>query len=182
MTLPLPRPIQRVVALLSLDPTPSGSERSNRVSGFDALAGASVGTGPLMSQGQNDMFQRLCDLANPRGFHVAPEVSLGAIFTIQGAGEQGSGAEAIRALRHKTVDFLLLDGSATPVMAIEYRGESRWRDKALKRDRLKRRAFEKAGLSLVELRAPEDWDEDLATIATLLDEGGKPGARDRHAA
>ncbi|MEM7489148.1 MAG: DUF2726 domain-containing protein [Pseudomonadota bacterium] len=153
----------------------SPSDRAvSRISSAEIIDTAAVAVAPLMDAARHDRFQQLCAIAHERGLHVAPEVSLGALFTLASPNGQPGLEEAAKALRGKRVDFVLIDGSANAVLAIDHRGDGRWRGRALRRDLLKRRAFERADIPLVEIGGPEDWAEDRGRILRLLGEVPPP--------
>ncbi len=158
-----------------------GRKAAVRISGRAALSDSSVDIGPLMEATRQAIFAGLLPVANRHGLHVAPEVSLAAVFTIQGRGSADS-ETAQRALRQKRVDFLLIDGSARPILAIDCVGESEWRDRALRRDRLKRQAFEKAQLPLLELMGGDTLEDDLYQVEALLEALIREGRTGRRAA
>lgn len=137
-----------------------------RLSGRDALSLATVATGPLLEATRRELFVRLRGVADPHGLHVAPEVSLGALFTIHGSNDEMG--TALRALRHKRVDFVLLDGSAEPVIAVDCVAGGEWRNRAVRRDRLKRDVFEKARLPLLELAGGDALEADIEHVEAIL--------------
>ncbi|WP_298434311.1 DUF2726 domain-containing protein [uncultured Jannaschia sp.] len=152
------------------------SAATARLSGVDDLASVSLGVRSLVDEGRAALFGRLCELAHRHGLHVAPEVSLMAVFTIDG-GAEGRGLSLRKALRSKRVDFLLVDGSARPVLALDCAGGDRWRDRALRRDRLKRRAFAQARIPWLVLCGAPDFAEEVDLIedrirARLAETGG----------
>ncbi|MCK0167508.1 DUF2726 domain-containing protein [Jannaschia sp. S6380] len=161
----------------------NGASR-RRLSGRDALSLASVATGPLLEETRRDLFAGLRAIADPHGLHVAPEVSLGALFTIHGRGDEMS--TALRALRHKRVDFVLLDGAAQPVVAIDCVAGGQWRNRAIRRDQLKRDVFHKAGLPLLELFGGDALEADMAHVEAILTDiartAASPKRPDRRAA
>ena len=157
-----------------------GPASEARVSGRAALALSSVGTNPLMETTRQAVFAALRPVAERHGLHVAPEVSLAAVFTIHGAAADSAASQ--RALRHKRVDFLLIDGAARPVLAIDCCDRGEWHDRALRRDRLKRQAFEKAHLPLLALTGGPALDDDIDHVDALLRDLAREGRAGHRAA
>jgi hypothetical protein len=130
---------------------------------------AETSVSPAASAVDEDLFLRLCDLAHDRGLHVAPDVALSSIFTISDGRSGEVLTDAVRALAVERVDFVLIDGAANPILALNDTGHRPWRSRAARRDRLKRRAFEKASLPLFDLGPVEEWAIDRDRIVRLLD-------------
>ena len=172
--------------LASMMPDWGDNPGTSRQSGNDLLDTTRIAAGPLMDEGRRSLFMHLCVLARSHDLHVAPEVSLGALFTFDGLSGSGVDHGAAKALRHKRVDFVLLDGAARPIAALDYRGVSEWRGRALLRDRLKRKAFEKAGIPLLEVMGAAPFTKDLieleATIHLMMSDPGPGPGMDRRAA
>ncbi|MEM8825060.1 MAG: DUF2726 domain-containing protein, partial [Pseudomonadota bacterium] len=141
-----------------------------RVSSADIIDTVAIDVAPLMDRSRNDWFHSLSELAHDRGLDVAPEVSLGALFKLRSPEDQPDLGDATKVLRGKRVDFVIFDRFANAVLAIDHRGDGPWRGRALRRDRLKRRVFEKAGIPLVEVGGTDDWSQDRAHLIQLLDQ------------
>jgi len=134
---------------------------TERITSLHAVDAASVETAPLLEANRQFVFLHLRDLASRHGLHVAPEVSVESILTIR-AGEPGHGLAAERAMAHKRVDFLLMDGAARPVLAVDCICPD------VAPDHVKQRIFEKAKLPLIALTGGDALLSDMASIATTL--------------
>ncbi|CUH07252.1 hypothetical protein JSE7799_00013 [Jannaschia seosinensis] len=139
---------------------------AHRIEGLDALEASTLATRPILESTRQYMFLRLREIAHRHELHVAPEVSLAAIFTVC-ADAPELGAEAVRALRNKRVDFLLIDGAANAVLAIDCPATGMTGARAM-RDGIKLRAFEKACLPLLELMGGPTLDADMARVEDVL--------------
>ncbi|MEM7640947.1 MAG: DUF2726 domain-containing protein [Pseudomonadota bacterium] len=177
-----PSPFKRLMPPVASFRSLWGAPGSRRVSSVEAMDSTRVAAAPLLDELRRGRFIQLCEIAHERGLHVAPEVSLGALFTLDHPARQQEAEDVAKALRGKRVDFVLIDGAAQAVLAIDYRGDGPWRGRALRRDRLKRRAFEKADIPLIELGGPSDWTDDRARIIRLLGRPPLSTGRERPAA
>ncbi|MEM8851255.1 MAG: DUF2726 domain-containing protein [Pseudomonadota bacterium] len=177
-----PSPFKRILTPVVPFRNLWGGSGSRRVSSVEVIDTTPIAAAPLLDELRRGRFVQLCEIAHERGLHVAPEVSLGALFTLDHPASRQGAEDVAKALRGKRVDFVLIDGAAQAVLAIDYRGEGPWRGRALRRDRLKRRAFEKADIPLIELGGQDDWPDDRARILRLLGQAPVTVARERPAA
>ncbi len=137
----------------------SRPQADGRSSDYAALLEASVAASPMLDNDRRALFMQLCCVAHRHGLHVAPEVSLDTIFTVKG-GEAMDRAQ--KALHGKRVDFVLLNGSAWPVLAIDHVGENP------RGDRAKLRAFERARITLLEVCGGAALEDDMDYIDLVL--------------
>ncbi|SFI60194.1 DUF2726 domain-containing protein [Jannaschia pohangensis] len=134
---------------------------SERITELHALNAATVDTAPLLEANRQFVFLHLRDLAGRHGLHVAPAVSVDSILTIR-AGLSGGSDATERAMQHMRVDFLLMDGAARPVLAIDCVCPN------VSPDNLKSRIFEKARLPLLDLAGGDALEADMTLIETTL--------------
>ena len=152
----------------------------DRLRGLDALCATRLAVRPILESTRQYVFLHLREVAHRHDLHVAPEVSLGAVFTVDADGSE-AGAEAIRALRRKRVDFLLIDGKANAVLAVDCRPGEAPSGRPM-RDPIKRRAFEKARLPFLELAGGRTIADDMARVEAMLRTRAEEPAADRRAA
>lgn len=87
------------------------------------------------------------------GYRVFAQPCLGEVL-------QSPDKAAFFAINAKRVDFLIVDGGALPVVAIEYQGEGHYQGVAAARDAIKKEALRKAGVRYFEV-VPTDSDAQI---------------------
>jgi len=92
-------------------------------------------------------------LASIRPKHrILAEVSMGSFMGTSNAGVRKSiSVRAFKSFNSKRVDFLVIDASGKPKLAIEYHGSGHYQGNAEDRDAVKRFALKKAGIPLLEI-------------------------------
>lgn len=75
---------------------------------------------------------------------------------------------AFRAINSKRTDFLVVDPSGYPVIAIEYQGKGHYQANAIYRDTIKREVLRKSGIHYHEIK--DNYDEqDIYIIGQFID-------------
>lgn len=75
---------------------------------------------------------------------------------------------AFRAINSKRTDFLVVDPSGYPVIAIEYQGKGHYQANALYRDTIKREVLRKADIHYHEIKDHYD-EQDIYAIGQVID-------------
>ena len=91
------------------------------------------------------------------GHRVMAQTSLGEIIapsTVSGSEE--SRDLAFRSINSKRLDFLVIDRSGMPALAVEYQGHGHYQNRAFMRDAVKREAVRKANIRFLEISAEYD--------------------------
>ena len=92
-----------------------------------------------------------------RGHRVMAQTSLGEIIAPQVAsGSEEARGLAFRSINSKRLDFLVIDRSGMPALAVEYQGHGHYQNRAFMRDAVKREAVRKAGIEFLEVPAQYD--------------------------
>ena len=107
------------------------------------------------------------------GRRVMAQTSLGEVIgTRSASGTEEARDPAFRSINSKRLDFLVIDRSGMPVLAVEYQGHGHYQNNAFMRDAVKREAVRKAGIRLVEI--PAEYDE--AVLENQLRSELRPGS------
>jgi hypothetical protein len=114
--------------------------------------------------------------ANRPGWRVSFEVSMGAfIKTTVYDPENRELKAAFSSYNSKRVDFLLIDKSGHPVLAVEYHGSGHdLSDDAPDRMQVKRLALNQAGIPLVEIEAGTSRSDILRAVTDKLAANASP--------
>ena len=92
-----------------------------------------------------------------RGHRVMAQTSLGEIIAPQTAsGSEEARDLAFRSINSKRLDFLVIDRSGMPALAVEYQGHGHYQNRAFMRDAVKREAVRKARIEFLEVPAQYD--------------------------
>ncbi len=107
------------------------------------------------------------------GRRVMAQTSLGEVIgTRSASGTEEARDLAFRSINSKRLDFLVIDRSGMPILAVEYQGHGHYQNNAFMRDAVKREAVRKAGIRLVEI--PAEYDE--AVLENQLRSELRPGS------
>ena len=114
---------------------------------------------PLLNKSEYRILQILekitCEIGG--GHRVMAQTSLGEIIAPQTAsGSEEARDLAFRSINSKCLDFLVIDRSGMPALAVEYQGHGHYQDKAFMRDAVKREAIRKASIKFLEIPAEYD--------------------------
>ena len=91
------------------------------------------------------------------GFRVMAQTSLGEIIAPASAsGSEEARDLAFRSINSKRLDFLVIDRTGMPTLAVEYQGHGHYQNKAFMRDAVKREAVRKARIQFLEIPAEYD--------------------------
>lgn len=91
------------------------------------------------------------------GHRVMAQTSLGEIIAPQSAsGSEEARDLAFRSINSKRLDFLVIDRSGMPALAVEYQGHGHYQNRAFMRDAVKREAVRKARIQFLEIPAEYD--------------------------
>ena len=94
------------------------------------------------------------------GHRVMAQTSLGEIIAPNAAsGSEESRDLAFRSINSKRLDFLVIDRSGMPALAVEYQGHGHYQNKAFMRDAVKREAVRKANIRFLEI--PAEYDASI---------------------
>jgi len=85
------------------------------------------------------------DRSLEKEYRILAEVSLGSFI-------RADSNLAFRSINSKRVDFLIIDASGDPQLAIEYHGSGHFQGNAKARDAVKRLIFRKVGIPLLEFK------------------------------
>ena len=92
-----------------------------------------------------------------RGHRVMAQTCLGEIMAPQTAsGSEQTRDLAFRSINSKRLDFLIIDRTGMPALAVEYQGRGHYQNRAFMRDAVKREAVRKAGIQFLEVPAQYD--------------------------
>lgn len=86
------------------------------------------------------------------GHRVMAQVSLGEVIAPQSTLASDE-ALAFRSINSKRLDFLVIDRTGMPALAVEYQGHGHYQNGAFQRDAVKREAVRKAGIPWQEIAA-----------------------------
>lgn len=117
----------------------------------------------IMNGEEYRLFQHLEQWMNARQcpHRVFAQVSLGEII---GSDDRSSYA----CINSKRCDFVIVDASGYPVLAIEYQGTGHFTPGAFERDYVKQQALKSAGVRLVEVFDDFRWDDVQTQLETTL--------------
>ena len=91
------------------------------------------------------------------GYRVMAQTSLGEIIAPASAsGSEEARDLAFRSINSKRLDFLVIDRTGMPALAVEYQGHGHYQNKAFMRDAVKREAVRKARIQFLEIPAEYD--------------------------
>ena len=91
------------------------------------------------------------------GYRVMAQTSLGEIIAPQVAsGSEETRDLAFRSINSKRLDFLVIDRTGMPSLAVEYQGHGHYQNRAFMRDAVKREAVRKAKIRFLEIPAEYD--------------------------
>lgn len=125
---------------------------------------AKVGFEPrrLLNKSEYRVLRELEKIVRERkgGFRVMAQTSLGEVIrTSRGSASKNDLDLAFRSINSKRLDFLVIDRSGMPVIAVEYQGSGHYQNKSFMRDAVKREAVRRAGFEFIEV--PEEFDPDI---------------------
>ena len=129
---------------------------------------------PAGQEEREILFNRVAKLAYRHGLHVAPAVSLAAVFSVRDGRRAHSANRAQSALASERVDVLILDRAGRPMLAVDYPNNAHSGRAETRRLRIKARVFDRGGLPLISLRGLQDWEQDGTRIDALLTEEASP--------
>ena len=91
------------------------------------------------------------------GHRVMVQTSLGETIAPKTAsGSDGARGLAFRSINSKRLDFLVIDRSGMPALAVEYQGHGHYQNRVFMRDAVKREAVRKARIKFLEIPAEYD--------------------------
>ena len=91
------------------------------------------------------------------GHRVMAQTSLGEIIAPKTASGSDEARDlAFRSINSKRLDFLIIDHSCLPALAVEYQGHGHYQNRAFMRDAVKREAVRKAKVKFLEIPAEYD--------------------------
>lgn len=103
------------------------------------------------------------------GHRVLAEVGLPAFMKFKGTGSGRSAIQsAFNAISRKRVDFLVIDKTGQPVLAVEYHGSGHYQGNAKIRDAAKREALSAAKLTLLEIHKEDTPEATCQCIREAL--------------
>lgn len=129
----------------------------------------------LMNGAEYRVFEQLEQLVAEAGGgrRIFSQVSLGEILRVSPrSGDRSARASAFNRINAKRVDYLIVDRSGIPVVAIEYQGRGHYQADATARDNIKREAFRLAGVPFVEVAAQGVSDGQRVDLRQILGVGG----------
>lgn len=148
----------------------SAPEETNN--SYDALCRAKLSVLPLLNKEERQIHANLDSFVategHDRGMRLFAQVALDEVFRITSAPDAQTRFSAHAAFRQKRVDFLIVDSAMQPLCGIEYQGSGHHQGNSAKRDRVKAKAFEEAGLPLVIVDRTDDWSTTLASMRAAL--------------
>ncbi|MCY4440137.1 MAG: DUF2726 domain-containing protein [Deltaproteobacteria bacterium] len=109
------------------------------------------------------------------GHRVMAQTSLGEIIAPRNTSASEEARDlAFRSINSKRLDFLVIDRSGMPALAVEYQGHGHYQNRAFMRDAVKREAVRKAGVPFLEIPAEYDVtvEENRIRVALRPDQGG----------
>ena len=114
------------------------------------------------------------------GHRVMAQTSLGEIIAPRNAsGSEESRDLAFRSINSKRLDFLVIDRTGMPALAVEYQGHGHYQSRAFMRDAVKREAVRKARIQLLEISAEYDATVLENQIRSMLRPSLAPADRRR---
>ena len=109
------------------------------------------------------------------GYRVMAQTSLGEIIAPQAAsGSEETRDLAFRSINSKRLDFLVIDRTGMPSLAVEYQGHGHYQNRAFMRDAVKREAVRKAKIRFLEI--PAEYDAAVLEGPNPLGVAATPGA------
>lgn len=119
---------------------------------------------PLLSEWERGALAAL-RCAVPPGWHVCPQVRIADFLTVTGGAEKARFTANSR-IRHRSVDFLLIDGDARPRLVIELDDNSHRQTSRRRRDEQNDAAYEQAGVPVRHVRPGRkpDWLSMIAEV------------------
>ena len=91
------------------------------------------------------------------GYRVMAQTSLGEIIApATASGTEEARDLAFRSINSKRLDFLIIDRTGMPALAVEYQGHGHYQNRAFMRDAVKREAVRKARIQFLEIPAEYD--------------------------
>ena len=117
------------------------------------------------------------------GHRVMAQTSLGEVIAPHAASGLDEARDlAFRSINSKRLDFLVIDRTGMPALAVEYQGHGHYQNGAFMRDAVKREAVRKAGIRFLEIPAEFDASvvENQIRLALRPDSARRPPpSRDR---
>lgn len=113
-------------------------------------------------------------IASQPGLRVMAQASMGEIVEVTPEGLEADRDAGFRSINSKRVDFAIVDEGLNPVLIVEYQGAGHARGNADLRDKVKRAAFESAGISLLEIDAKDSPSLMRTKLGALLNGGCEP--------
>ena len=106
------------------------------------------------------------------GHRVMAQTVLGEVIAPKSPSASNDDRElARRSINSKRLDFLVINRSGWPHLAVEYQGHGHYQDRAFMRDAVKREALRKAGVEFLEIPADYDAEELERRIRSLSQQG-----------
>lgn len=124
------------------------------------LVNASIRQKKLLNREETKVFYAAKRVEERLPCLVFAQVSMGEIMRTE---DSEAGEAAYAAINSKRIDILICNTSGLPILAIEHQGSGHYREGAEKRDAVKRLAFERAGIALLET-FPETSTHELEKI------------------
>ena len=114
------------------------------------------------------------------GHRVMAQTSLGEIIAPRNTSASEEARDlAFRSINSKRLDFLVIDRSGMPALAVEYQGHGHYQNRAFMRDAVKREAVRKAGVPFLEIPAEYDVTVEENRIRAALRPDQKAAPPDR---
>lgn len=112
-------------------------------------------TKPLMNKTEYAVFKRIEQKLQKAtgGFRIMAQVSMGEFLTTRDD-------NAYRSVSSKRADALVIGPTGRPLVVIEVHGSGHFQGNFEGRDKVKRRALEKAGVELLEIFATSETEQD----------------------
>lgn len=171
--------LQIAVALLTRKRQPAARSPKMSVANpkdqLEAVNKVSFRARPLLNASERRVLSVIDDaIANQPGLRVMAQASMGEIVEVTPDGLEADRDAGFRSVNSKRVDFAIVDDGLNPVLIVEYQGAGHNRGNAEMRDKVKRAAFESAGISLLEIDAKDSPSVMRTKLGTLLNGGCEP--------
>ena len=103
------------------------------------------------------------------GHRVMAQTVMGEVIAPKSSSASNDDRElARRSINSKRLDFLVINRSGWPHLAVEYQGHGHYQGRAFMRDAVKREALRKAGVEFLEIPAEYDAEEQERRVRSIL--------------
>lgn len=112
------------------------------------------------------------------GYRIMAQTVMGEVIAPKSSSASNDDRElARRSINSKRLDFLVINRSGWPHLAVEYQGHGHYQGRAFMRDAVKREALRKAGVEFLEIPAEYDAEEQERQIRSILQQSRHARAR-----